>query len=87
MNEYEKALLDYGEKRWLWKYSKGIAMTNAKSFSWLFNSYFDSEKTNMRDAYVSYRAKNDFELLDRIKNAWNARCKVMKLRKELGIYE
>lgn len=84
MTEYEKALLDYGEKRWLWKHSKVITMNKAKSFSWWFNSYFDSGKTNMRDTYVSYRAKNYFELLSRIKNAWNARCKALKFRKELN---
>lgn len=83
MSEYENALMDFVEKRQRWKDSKQIAMDNAKRFSWLFDFQFCPESSSLRLFYRRYRAYNDFELRERILDAWGARCRVKMLRKEI----
>lgn len=81
-DEERKAWLDFVEKRQRWKDSKKIAMDNAKRFSWLFDFQFCSESSSLRLFYRRHRGHNDFELRERILDAWNARCRAIKLRKE-----
>lgn len=83
MSEYENALMDFVEKRQRWKDSKQIAMDNAKRFSWLFDFQFCPESSSLRLFYRRYRAYNDFELRERILDAWSARCRVKMLGKEI----
>lgn len=83
-DEERKAWLDFVEKRQRWKDSKKIAMDNAKRFSWPFDFQFCSESSSLRLFYRRHRGHNDFELRERILDAWNARCRAIKLRKEIG---
>lgn len=77
MTEYEKAIFEYGIA-----YGRYVR-DKQDVFAVSYYEYIDRPFKSMRESYVINRL-NDSGYINNIQEAWNARCKVMKLRKELN---
>ncbi len=86
MSEYEIALLDYGEKRGYWKRVKRDYVREVKMSLVFFNNECFRKET-FGQIYKELRDDETFGepsiLRGAIVDAWSARCRVMKLRKEI----
>lgn len=84
-DEERKAWLDYEEKRRLWKIAKRICMNEA--FTSLVNDWWNIPSSNhiatLDERYKSMRSENKELIRGKIIDAWNARCRAIKLRKEI----
>lgn len=79
MSQYEKALLEYG-------IAYGICLKHKQEvFARAYYDYLDIPFQSMRESYVINRF-NDKNYIESIQNAWRARCKALKLKKELSLY-